>query len=448
MTSLKILFKVITISSLYSVLAFVPSVHRQTAHPSGGGQTTSCSRRNRPRSDDFPALKNANDELGDGGEGVNKNDQDKGEGESQDDDSDTDTSWIQKAMNMSPEDKDLVAPKLSMSFPLKSGISGFAIDPELGFICVLSPENYDDNDDDSGSYSNGKGGNTFTYAIVSPSDTKKLSAEALCLIQLAGGLDLGAAVFPPDILARLVAAELMDEDEDDEIDIQELRSKVTLLGVTALKNEKYSPNDNDPQDDARTNAKTGQGESTSEASEERDANIKDGSPKMLPALRNLPGLTEVTMEQIESAMQIHADADGKLDRQGFSELLGTLRGNFGRIDDQKVKFRLTASISDSDSSGGDSFSPSKLVDVDHVPPFQAIALAMRYKSTIIVSEGCLYDEGDGNGNGNVEDSKNVFSRFPAFKPVQELVEDAKLMDGFISSMFFKETAPDNDDKAL
>ena len=38
------------------------------------------------------------------------------------------------------------------------------------------------------------------------------------------------------------------------------------------------------------------------------------------------------------------------------------------------------------------------------------------------------------------------SRFPLFKPAQELEEDAQVMDGGLSNMFFKKKAPGNDDK--
>ena len=359
---------------------------------------------------------------------------DEGDAKDEKEKEEGDLTWIQKAMGMSPEDQ---TPKLSVTPPLQSGISGFAVDPKLGFVCVLASDT--DEDEDGGESAETK----FTYAIVSSGDREKLSSpEALCLVQLAGGLDLGAAVFPPETLARVVAAELNDENEEDEINVEDLRSKVTLLAVTADKNEHYNPNDSDNNVGTSSSLDT-TGEPAS--SPERDVKIKDAAAKILPAVKNLPGLTDVTNDQIISAMQNHADDDGKLDRQAFSELLGTLRGRSSgasnRMDGQKVKLRITASVLETDSS-----SPSKLVVVDHVPPFQAIALALRYKVRISVSEDCFNDE-DGTGDGDGDETSNVLKRFPAFKPVQELVEDAQGMNGFISSMFFKETAPDNDDKA-
>ena len=352
-------------------------------------------------------------------------------------------------------------PKLFLAPPLKSGIAGFAVDPDLGFVCVLAGENNasDDNDNDNDK-ADKQQRKRFTYAIVSPQDTEKLSsAEALCLVQLAGGLDLGAAVFPPETLARLVAGELEEDDDDDadeegeEIVVQALRSKVTLLGVTAVRNEEYSPT---IEEDSRGRAGAGgdaSSSSQSTSSPERDAKINDAAPKMFMAVKNLPGLSNIsTPHQIIQAMQIHADADGNLDRAAFSELLGTLRGGRNRgSNDQKVKFRITASISDNGGGGGSkkSNNPLKLVNVENVPPFQAVALAMRYKLTVLVSEDSFIDhEGHDDDDAEVENdgAANVLNRFPAFKPVHELLEDAQVMGGFISTMFFKQNAPKNDDK--
>lgn len=370
----------------------------------------------------------------------------------------SDLSWMRDAMGVSSEDlsKEQQQSNNNHKLPLQSGISGFAVDEQLGFVCVLVPEEEDDEDDDDeeGTPESSSDSKTivsktnhqrFTYAVVSPTDKDKLSSpEGLCLVQLAGGLDLGAAVFPPETLARVVAAELEDEeDEEHEINVEELRSKVTLLGVTAVKNENYTPREAKRDDgDDTSGGSPDEASSPVQSSPERDAKIEEGSPKMLPAIRNLPGLAEITTEEIVAAMQIHADASGKLDRQGFSELLGTLRGGnaANRVDDQKVKFRITASLVEQ-NDGDASSSPSKLVGVDNVPPFQAIALAMRYKVTVDVSDGCFDDDADDDSD------ENVYSRFPAFKPAQELAADAKVMDGFISSMFFKgKPAPGNDDK--
>ena len=115
--------------------------------------------------------------------------------------------WIEKAMDTTPEDPttgpSLEPPPLTT---MRHGISGFAVDPGLGFVCVLHHDNENDGVD---------GPHRFVHTVISPLDrTTVQSAEALCLVQLAGGLDLGAVVFPPDTLARLIKRELDDDDGD------------------------------------------------------------------------------------------------------------------------------------------------------------------------------------------------------------------------------------------
>lgn len=374
--------------------------------------------------------------------------------ENNSDEKDDKSSWMKNAMNLDPKDmeqqEEESSPSPKTTTPLQSGISGFTVDPELGFVCVFAPE---ENPSDQ-----------FIYAIVSPTDDDKLSSpEALSLVQLSGGLDLGAAVFPPETLAKIVGNEMIlnqveDIDDDDDNDdreieelVEELRSKVTLLGVTASPNERYLPPS--PSADGTDD----NGTKIIESTPERNVQIEEASPKILPAIQNLPGLTTVTLEHISQAMQIHADAKGNLGRDAFSELLDTLRtgrngsgdGSNGRnrLEDQRIKMSITASIElSNDNDGEDSL---KLVEVDHVPIFQAVALALRYKVTVSVSEDCFKLDNDDEGSANAEhgESVSVRERFPAFKPVQELAKDARVMDGFISTMFFKQAAPDNEDKA-
>lgn len=414
------------------------------------------------------------------------------------DDKGDDLSWISEAMNSDTEtssktrsadlnsnetNKGNASPAI-----LQSGISGFAIDSQLGFVCILSPdskqgEEYEEEDNVSIHCEK------FTFVTVSPLDTDSLSSpEALCLIQLAGGLDLGAAVFPPETLASLVRNELVlrcddEEDDDDEKedeeneddvavdtvqpienvrrktvevipDVQDLRSKVTLLGVTALPNEEYNDkkkhaNDRsgkgpDFEDDATQQQRTPyQSQSININDPKRKQGIQMNSPKILAAVQNLPGLTKITLDQVIQAMEIHADSDGQLNqREAFSELLDTLRtgkGGYGtsrkRWDEQRIKFKLTVSVNDGDGL--------TLLDVDKVPPFQAIALALRYKVPVTVSSGCL-QEIEAQQDEKVHGCQSVKDMFPAFKPMQELMQDARVMDGLISSMFFKESAPDDD----
>jgi hypothetical protein len=329
---------------------------------------------------------------------------------------------------------------------------------------------------------------------VSPLDTDSLSSpEALCLIQLAGGLDLGAAVFPPETLASLVRNELVlrcddddDDGEDDDVvvfvvddqlqsnksgqrkniqiipDVQDLRSKVTLLGVKALPNEAYSKKYNehkmqdDLQRDATTTTRLGRDKEQEKQPSipslqnilqndpKRNRKIQENSPKILAAVQNLPGLTRTTLEQVVQAMKLHADSNGELNqREAFSELLDTLRTGKGgsgtsrnRWEEQKIKFQLTVSLKDDFLCEGG----LKLMHVDQVPPFQAIALALRYKVPVTVSKECFPK---GRKERVVEVSE-VREQFPSFKPMQELVQDARVMDGLISSMFFRQTLNPDD----
>lgn len=427
------------------------------------------------------------------------NDDDDDDSDEQDEssrDDKDDLSWISKAMNLSSvgtDDEDINSKtksdngtnRVSSSHvSLQSGISGFAIDSQLGFVCILSPDGKqgDDGDDDEEEEEDNKDNvcssrERFTFVTVSPLDTDNLSSpEALCLIQLAGGLDLGAAVFPPETLASIVRNELVlrcDDDDEEENekadtlqttndnvvpkknlelipDVQDLRSKVTLLAVTSLPNEAYNHEQEDEKDDEEDNAKrkqsaSDQSESINASSDpKRTQGILANSPKILAAVQNLPGLTKITLEQVIQAMKLHADSDGQLNqRESFSELLDTLRtgkGGYGtsrkRWDEQRIKFKLTVSL----TNDGD----LTLMDVDKVPPFQAIALALRYKVPVTVSRGCFQERKSQGEDDETHVCQSVKEAFPSFKPMQELIKDARVMDGLISSMFFKESASDDD----
>mmetsp|Transcript_1694 Transcript_1694/g.1896 ORF Transcript_1694/g.1896 Transcript_1694/m.1896 type:complete len:141 (-) Transcript_1694:105-527(-) len=140
-------------------------------------------------------------------------------------------------------------------------------------------------------------------------------------------------------------------------------------------------------------------------------------------------------------MQVHTNAEGMLDRVAFSEVLDTLRRHEsvgGSSGDGNWKFRLTASI---DKEGDDC--PSTLIDFS-ATAFESIGLALRYKVKVAVSDDCWREEGSGLTFDGVN---QVVERFPYFRPVQELKEDAKIMDGLIPSMFFKEKPLENENKA-
>uniref|UniRef100_A0A7S3VDP9 Uncharacterized protein n=1 Tax=Chaetoceros debilis TaxID=122233 RepID=A0A7S3VDP9_9STRA len=330
------------------------------------------------------ALANSNDEETDDSN-ISEVDEKRGDG---------DISWIRESMDISNEDLD--GSSESAVTPLEPGLAGFAVDQDLGFVCILARGD----------------GKKITYSIISPKDVDKISSvEALCLVQLTGGLDLGAAVFPPETLARLVS-EVENDDANPE-NIEELRSRLTLLAVTAQKNKYYSPKD--------TSSNNGDEEVNPKplSSDERDFAIAQIAPKVFSAVKNLPGVGGVTTDQVIAALQLHADEEGGLDRTAFSQLLGSLReGIVTRIEDQKVSFQITVSLSLPSSN-------LKLIDIEDVPAFLAVALSLRYDVSIETSIDCFDDAGG-----------DIIDQFPAFKPLGELVDDAKAMEDYISKALF------------
>ena len=355
------------------------------------------------------------------------------ENDSNADEQESDISWLREAMsNDIPSEllstaKDIYTSKVPK---FESGLAGFAVDPELGFVSILLGEEARPD--------------KFTFAIMSPTDINNVSsAEALCLVQLAGGLDLGAAVFPPEALARIVSEALEESDEDSEMlpfdNVEALRSRVSLLGVTAKKNENYSPNKLQESKKSKEYELSNQN-AVAVSSAAREKAIQVSAPKILSAVKNLPGLGKVTIFDILEVLKLHSDYQGNLNREEFSQVLGTLRYRLSRtmINDQRVKFQITVSISSNSSTSKDT--PGlKLMNIDDVPAFLAVALSLRYKVKISISNDCLSQED--------HDQNNVMDRFPAFKPIQELEKDAQSISGSIASMFFKQSASDNDDKS-
>jgi hypothetical protein len=300
-----------------------------------------------------------------------------------------DLSWLKLAMDspVSPEPDGLV--RLSAA----PGISGFAVDRELGFVVILTGSR-----------------ERATYTVVSNKDKQQVrSAEALCLVQLAGGLDLGTPILPPDVLAKLVAEQI-------DGNVHELRPQVKLLQVDVVANEK----------DATERERIGLPRNSGiQSTPERDANIQSQSPKVFNAVRKLPGLMDCSVEDVVGALKVHADDSGQLDQQAFNAFLDTLRSIVNETEPSIVKFLLVVEV-----NGNEMIIPAPSTVV-------AIGLALRYKVDVVVSEECQVE-----GFDVVE----IASRFPAFRPIAELYEDAKIMDGFIPSMFKQAAAPDNDDK--
>jgi hypothetical protein len=307
--------------------------------------------------------------------------------------------------NTNEEVEDASSPERPLIPTLSSGIAGFAVDPQLGFCAILASDS----------------GNRFTYTVVSPIDKARVSSpEALTLVQLAGGLDLGTAVLPPDALARLTAEEMDGT-------IQDLRPRISLLGVDCLPNMDTPRSYTKQQSDNKIDVPN---------SPERDQAIQSNAPKVLAAVRNLPGLTDATLDGVVEGMQIHADVSGEITTsQSFSELLQTLRTKNTFMAPSKVKFELQVSIPSLQEFGkGFRITEERIP----APIFEALGLSLRYKVPLVVSEECLAGE-------DSYDASQILKRFSAFRPIRELYEDAKVMDRFIPGMYSKANL-DNEQK--
>ena len=153
---------------------------------------------------------------------------------------------------------------------------------------------------------------------------------------------------------------------------------------------------------------------------------------MEKAIKTLPGLQETTTEEVTKAVQRFADPKGAVDRTAFSSILDSLReSNTPTTLLASPLFRLEVSIID---EGGIS-----QATIDTSDAMIALGLAMRYKVTIEIDDFANHKQG-----GKGKDA--LLERFPAFRPIQELNEDSKIIDGFIPSMFEKAKL-DNDMKS-
>lgn len=302
-------------------------------------------------------------------------------------------------------------PATTPSSPLREGLAGFAVDPARGFGAVLvSP----------GEEGGGSGGSRAVFAVVSPRDrTTIMSAEALTLIQLAGGIDVAAAVFPPDALKR---AAFYDEDDEEAEEGGERKgvARATLVGVEVVLSRTDGGNDGGDVEEAFE---------LPPSSPEREAKLSADAPRLLTASRNLPGLAGATEADVLAALRIHADSEGILDRGAFSEVLDSLRRSLaGEGEDSGVAFVATVAVA---RDGGAALSTRTV----ELPAFTALALSMRHKVAVTVSEECA-ESSVGFGVDELQE------RFPAFRPMEELEEDAKAVDGFVPEMFFKHKPPE------
>jgi hypothetical protein len=282
---------------------------------------------------------------------------------------------------------------------LASGLSGFCLDDKLGFVAILSAED------------------KFLATTVSLRDRGRdrlVSPEALTMVQLAGGMDLGMAVLPPDALMQMVLSEITESDDDEgaAFDKNSL-PLVSLTGVRAMPNEHYGS-------DRETKANAAPAPNADLMnSEARNKAIQQGLPQVSKAIQSLAGLQQVADEQVQAAMNIHANEQGTLDRQGFSNLLDQLRrglATFISSSDKKVKFVLDVNVVRQDSIQN--------LSIETLDTFRALGLSMRHKIPLHIAPECLED-----------DKSTILEKFPAFRPLQELYEDAKLMDGVIPSLF-------------
>jgi hypothetical protein len=313
--------------------------------------------------------------------------------------------WLDDAMDgfhLKQDDNEGV--RLSKVLPLSTGIAGFTIDSELGFCAILAKND------------------KFVPVVVSPTDKDRLvSAEALTMVQLAGGLDLGTAILPPDSLAQLVVDEL---DDDDESTVQTLRPLISLSQVTVIPNIDGNANDVNERSMAQATAAV--------TSPERDAAIQEALPNVWAAVKGLAGLEQVTSDLVAMSMQRFANVQGQVDRQAFSSILDDLRSQQSPKAQSTVQFVLLVNV-----IRGDSITQVPVLTTDAV---QAFGLAMRYKIAVEIDDEVLLWQ-----QNEINDANSILERFPAFRPTLELQEDAKIMNGFVPGMFGRAQI-DNDQK--
>lgn len=326
--------------------------------------------------------------------------------------------WIRDAMSDDGDDTGGDERKV------EPGLAGFAVDPELGFLAIVAA----DNDGDDASDDRQQEHIQWFYSVVSPQDkTQLMAAESLTLVQLAGDIDVGAAVLPPEALLQIVREEVLDEeDEDEQVDESEI-VEATLAYAEAVPRVMIVPKVID-----------GAAENQSvESSPEREARISQDAPKLFGTIRTLPGLAEATEQSVKSAMLTHASEDGSIDRAAFTQILDTLRRNANagaRQDLAGVDFALTVQIRRENGKQG-------LVRVRSPSTFHALGLAMRYNCSIVISQDCVDENASGASSFGGCGRDELLGRFPAFRPIQELKKDAEAVDAFIANMFYKQNPP-------
>lgn len=333
--------------------------------------------------------------------------------------------------------------------PLEPGLAGFAVDPALGFVAVLA-EGYGDGGDGDGD-GNGAGAafRRWTYAVASPTDRERVgSAEALTLVQLAGGIDVGAAVLPPGALLAAVRDELGDEEDGEDAGDGPVVA-ARLVGIRAVPGGEPGPGPGP--------GRGGQGQppqpfpSPPPSSAERDGRIASDAPRLLESIRNLPGLAGVTTAAVGDAMLLHADEAGGVGREEFAAVLAELRsgkagtaGGGSRGVPPGAAFELRA---ETRREGG---AVGPVVRWRATGGFQALGLALRYRVPIEVDGDCFEGGGGRDGGGTTTTTEPVaahgtgtaelLERFPAFRSRRTLREDAE-PDALSAGLFYKKEAP-------
>jgi hypothetical protein len=437
--------------------------------------------------------------------------------------------WMQEAMGIdNDDDDDEKTSRLSRILPLAAGLSGFAIDPQLGFCAILAEpstttvatatttttataKNQLPFSRRSETKTSATKNDTFStippknqqqqqqqpqrclYVVVSPQDKTRLqSAEALTLVQLAGGLDLGTPIVPPDALAKIVAEQLEDDWDMESspslslsssspffpVSSEDLRKRITLLRVEAVPvvhptSSTTGSTTNEKDDDitstmttTRTATTTATMESSSsmegQTQKDRTKAILISAPRVLRAIQGLPGLGDTTVSQLEQAMERHANDVGTLDRLGFSEVLDDLRrggpassssgGGTNQNNRSNIQLMLWVVLapppspprSDADAERSTTIATPSILKVEAPSILLGLALAMRYKVPLTVDDSCFFRWE--TKNDNYLTATEILDKFPAFRPIRELYEDAKVMDAFIPGMVKQAKELDNEDK--
>eukprot|EP00980_Cylindrotheca_fusiformis_P013617 scaffold3505_cov98-Cylindrotheca_fusiformis.AAC.5 len=315
--------------------------------------------------------------------------------------------WLEDAMGGDEQQKEPITEVPTLT----PGLAGFCLDDELGFVAILSSD---------GKYL------ATTITLQDRGSDRLVSPEALTMVQLAGGMDLGMAMLPPDALAQMVVSELVDEDDDGGSPFDKGHLPVVSLnGIRAVPNEDYVTDDTHERE--TTTPRNADQTLNSDVLNDKARNqaIQQGLPQVCKAIQKLAGLQKVTGEQVEAAMKVYANQEGALDREGFSKMLDKLRrgsSNFVSSREKKVKFVLDVTVVRQDLIQD--------LTIDTLDTFRALGLSMRHKLKIQVHPECLE-----------HDNGTILVQFPKFRTMEELYEDAKRMEDIIPSMFKQQDRP-------